>query len=139
MTTQAALNQELGSYGYHETFAWHDSNYQVRRLDGYGGHVATFKDVSDVQTFLGELAASDNPWCIDLDHGNVDVDRATGHVTPRDGGPSFDLHNRIPTSGPLPPMTLPRDSRPSCSPLLKSAYNRVLDRRMADYGSNAPS
>jgi hypothetical protein len=97
MSTADELNEEFGSYGYQlETFAWHDSNYQVRRLDGYGGHLATFKDVEDVEAFLRQLAASDNPWCIGLEHGNVDVDRETGLVTPRDGGPAFDLHDLHP-------------------------------------------
>ena len=58
MSTEDELNEELGSYGYKlDTFALKDSNYQVSRLDGYGGHAATFKDVEDLRTFLKRLAA----------------------------------------------------------------------------------
>ncbi|MFZ1178361.1 MAG: hypothetical protein WAO15_19270 [Mycobacterium sp.] len=97
MSTQDELNEELGNYGYKlETSALHDSNYHVRRVDGYGSHVATFKDAAEVRTFLKQLAESDNPWCIHLDLGNVDVDRKTGEVTPRDGGPLFNLHDLHP-------------------------------------------
>jgi len=79
MSTEDELNEELGSYGYKlETFVLHDSNYQVRRLDGHGGPVKAFNDAEDVRRFLDHLAESDNLWCIHLDHGNVDVDRKTG-------------------------------------------------------------
>ena len=38
MSTDDELNEELGSYGYKlDTFALKDSNYQVSRLDRYGG------------------------------------------------------------------------------------------------------
>ncbi len=74
MSTDDELNEELGCYGYKlDTFALKDSNYQVSRVDGYGGYTATFKDVQDLRTFLNHLAESDNPWCIHLDLGNVDV------------------------------------------------------------------
>jgi hypothetical protein len=97
MSTEDELNEELGSYGYKlETFVLHDSNYQVRRLDGHGGPVKTFNNAEDVRRFLDYLAESDNLWCIHLDHGNVDVDRKTGEVTPRDGGPLFNLHDLHP-------------------------------------------
>jgi hypothetical protein len=97
MSNEEELRDALGSYGYKlETFAQHDSNYQVRRLDGHGPHAATFNDVEEVRTFLERLAASDNPWCISLDHGNVEVDRSTGEVTPRDGGSLFNLHDLHP-------------------------------------------
>src|ERR1700741_5466730 len=100
MSTEDELNEELGSYGYKlDTFALEDSNYQVSRLDGYGGYAATFKDVQDLRTFLKRLAESDNLWCINLDLGNVDVDRSTGEVTPRDGGPLFNLHDLHPDEG----------------------------------------
>jgi hypothetical protein len=97
MSTESELNDELAGYGYKlETFALNDSNYQVVRLDGYGGHIAAFKDAEDVRTFLDQLATSDNLWCIHLDRGNVDVDRKTGEVTPRDGGPLFNLQDLHP-------------------------------------------
>jgi hypothetical protein len=97
MSTEDKLNEALGSYGYKlDTFALEDSNYQVGRLDGCGGYVATFKDVEGLKAFLMQLADSDNHWCISLDHGNVDVDRTTGEVTPRDGGPLFNLHDLHP-------------------------------------------
>jgi hypothetical protein len=65
MSTDDELNEELGSYGYKlDTFAlkdgnYQDGNYQVSRLDGYGGYTATFKDVQDLRTFLKHLAESD--------------------------------------------------------------------------------
>jgi hypothetical protein len=60
MSTDDELNEELGSYGYKlDTFALKDGNYQVSRLDGYGGYTATFKDVQDLRTFLKHLAESD--------------------------------------------------------------------------------
>jgi hypothetical protein len=94
MGTEDELNEELGNYGYTlETSVLNDSRYQVRRLDGCGGHAATFEDAKDLKGFVRQLAASDNPWCISLDHGNVDVDRSTGDVTPHDGGPPFNLHD----------------------------------------------
>ena len=97
MSIEDELNEELGSYGYKlDTFALEDSNYQVSRLDGYGGYAATFKDVQGLRTFLERLAESDNLWCIHLDLGNVDVDRSTGEVTPRDGGPLFNLQDLHP-------------------------------------------
>ena len=97
MSTESQLNEELAGYGYKlKTLAVKDSDYQVVRLDGYTGHVATFKDAEDVRTFLDHLAKSDNLWCIDLRRGNVDVDRETGEVTPRDGGPLFNLHDLHP-------------------------------------------
>src|ERR1700739_1376049 len=100
MSTEDELNEELGSYGYNlDTLSLEDSNYPVGRLDGSGGHAATFKDVQDLQTFLKRLAESDNLWCINLDLGNVDVDRSTGEVTPRDGGPLFKLHDLHPDEG----------------------------------------
>ena len=100
MSTEDELNEELGSYGYKlDTFALEDGNYQVSRLDGYGGHVAAFKDVRELRAFLKRLAESDNLWCINLDLGNVDVDRSTGEVTPRDGGPLFNLHDLHPDGG----------------------------------------
>jgi hypothetical protein len=44
MSTDDELNEELGSYGYKlDTFALKDGNYQVNRLDGYGGYTATFQ------------------------------------------------------------------------------------------------
>jgi len=97
MSTEDELNEALGSYGYKlDTLALKDSNYQVGRLDGYGGYAATFNDIQDLKTFLKHLAESDNPWCIHLDFGNVDVDRSTGEVTPRDGGQLFNLHDLNP-------------------------------------------
>lgn len=39
MSTEYELNEELGNGYKLETFALHDSNYQVRRLDGYEGLV----------------------------------------------------------------------------------------------------
>jgi hypothetical protein len=97
MSIEDELNEELGGYGYKlDTSALKDGTYQVRRLDGYAGYAATFKDVEDLRTFLRQLAESDNLWCINLDLGNVDVDRSTGEVTPRDGGPLFNLHDLDP-------------------------------------------
>src|ERR1700761_704385 len=97
MSTEDELNEELGSYGYKlDTFALEDSNYQVSRLDGYGGHVGTVKNGEELRTFLQSLAESDSLWCINLDLGNVDVDRSPGEVTPRDGGPLFNLHDLHP-------------------------------------------
>src|SRR6202008_5148965 len=97
MSNEDELIEELGSYGYKlNPFALKDSNYQVSRLDGYGGYAATFNDVQGLRTFLKHLAESDNLWCIHLDLGHVDVDRSTGEVTPRDGGPLFHLHDFAP-------------------------------------------
>ncbi len=97
MSTDDELNEELGRYGYKlDTSARQDGAYQVTRLDNFAGYTATFDDVQDVRTFLRRLAESDNLWCIHLDHGNVDVDRSTGEVTPRDGGPLFNLHDLHP-------------------------------------------
>ena len=97
MTEIDELNAELEPYGYElRTFALHDSNFQVVRLDGYGGHAATMKDVEEVRAFVRRLADSDDCWCIHLDLGNVDVDRYTGEVTPRDGGPLFNIHDLHP-------------------------------------------
>jgi hypothetical protein len=97
MSIKDELNEELGSYGYKlDTLALEDSNYQVSRLDGCGGYAATFTDVQDLRAFLKHLAESDNLWCINLDLGKVDVDRSTGEVTPRDGGPLFNLHDLHP-------------------------------------------
>jgi hypothetical protein len=97
MSIDDELDEQLGRYGYKlETVALHNSNYQVRRLDGHGGHAATFEDVDGVKALLAHLAESDNSWCISLDHGDVDVDRTTGEVTPRDGGPLFNLHDLNP-------------------------------------------
>ena len=111
MSTEDELNEELRSYGYKlDTFALKDSNYQVSRLDGYGGYVATFEDAQDLRTFVKRLAESDNLWCIHLDFGNVDVDRSTGEVTPRDGGRCSTSTTCTPTSGQALLMTLPRVS-----------------------------
>ncbi|BBZ43486.1 hypothetical protein [Mycobacterium parmense] len=97
MSTEHELNEELGRYGYKlDTSARQDGTYRVTRLDGYAGYAVTFDDVHGVRTFVQRLAESDNLWCIHLDHGNVDVDRATGEVTPRDGGPLFNLHDLHP-------------------------------------------
>lgn len=98
MSTEDELNEELGSYGYKlDTFALEDgNNYQVGRLDGYSGYAAKFKDLEEVKSFLKQLAESDNPWCINLDLGDIDVDRSTGEVTPHDGGPLFNLHDLHP-------------------------------------------
>ena len=97
MSTDDELNEELGRYGYKlDTSARQGGTYQVTRLDNFAGYTATFDDVQDVRTFLQRLAESDNLWCIHLDHGNVDVDRSTGEVTPRDGGPLFNLHDLHP-------------------------------------------
>jgi hypothetical protein len=97
MSTEDELNGELGSYGYKlDTSALKDGNYQVGRLDGYSGYTAKFNDAEEVKSFLRELAESDKPWCINLDLGDVDVDRSTGEVTPHDGGPLFNLHDLNP-------------------------------------------
>jgi hypothetical protein len=97
MTEIDELNADLEQYGYElRTLALHDSDFQVVRLDGYGGDVATMKDADQVRAFVKRLAESDNLWCIHLDLGNVDVDRSTGEVTPRDGGPLFNIHDLHP-------------------------------------------
>ncbi len=97
MSTNDELNEELGRYGYKlDTSGPQGGAYQVTRLDNFAGYTATFDDVQGVRTFLRRLAESDNLWCIHLDHGNVDVDRSTGEVTPRDGGPLFNLHDLHP-------------------------------------------
>jgi hypothetical protein len=97
MTIDDELHEELGRYGYTlDTSALKDGTYQVTRLDDYAGYTATFDDVEDVRTFLKRLAETDDLWCIHLDHGNVDVNRSTGEVTPRDGGPLFNLHDLHP-------------------------------------------
>jgi len=77
------LNVELDADGYElETLARHDSNFQAVRRGGYGGHVAT----DGVRQFLYRPATEDGRWHLSLDHGEVDVDRETGSVTPRSGG-----------------------------------------------------
>ncbi|BBZ70187.1 MULTISPECIES: hypothetical protein [Mycobacterium] len=97
MSIDDELNEELGRFGYElETPTLQGGAYQVTRLDGYAGYTATFGDVQELRTFLQRLAESDNLWCIHLDHGNVDVNRSTGEVTPRDGGPLFNLHDLHP-------------------------------------------
>lgn len=97
MSTNDELNEELGRYGYKlDASGPQGGGYQITRLDNFAGYTATFDDVQGVRTFLRRLAESDNLWCIHLDHGNVDVDRSTGEVTPRDGGPLFNLHDLHP-------------------------------------------
>jgi hypothetical protein len=48
-----------------------------------------------LRTFLKHLAESDNLWCINLDLGNVDVDRSTGKSLLATG-PLFNLHDLHP-------------------------------------------
>ncbi|BCP10438.1 hypothetical protein MINTM020_25360 [Mycobacterium paraintracellulare] len=92
MTEIDELNAALEPYGYAlRTFALHDSNFQVVRLDGYQGHEAQFQDSDGVRRFLDRLATEDGDWWLDLDQGSVQVDRTTGEVTPQDGGKPFNL------------------------------------------------
>jgi hypothetical protein len=140
MSTEDELNEELGSYGYKlDTSALKDGNYQVSRLDGYGGYAATFKDVQDLRTFLKHLAESDNLWCIHLDLGNVDVDRSTGEVTPRDGRPLFNLQDLHPDewSGASDDVPQAVGSATLMTPI-KSVSGPILDRPTADCGSSGP-
>ncbi|GAA4289804.1 hypothetical protein [Mycobacterium paraffinicum] len=138
MSIDDELNTELGRYGYKlDTSALQSGAYQVTRLDEYAGYSATFNDVEGVQTFLQRLAESDNLWCIHLDHGNVDVNRSTGEVTPRDGGPLFNLNDLHPDEWSGASDEAPRAiSAAALMTGIKSVSSPILDRRMGDCGSS---
>ncbi len=92
MTEIDDLNSQLAPLGYQAEEIDHPSRPPIRvtRLGGRGP-VYEFQTVEETAEAFDRLAKNSQRWCLDLEHGNVDVDRATGEVTPRDGGQSFNL------------------------------------------------
>jgi hypothetical protein len=75
-----------------------------------------FQTVADAAEAFDRLAVTSQRWSLDLEDGNVDVDRTTGVVTPRDGGQPFNLADLAITestgaSNDAPPGVPTRDVR----------------------------
>ncbi|ANR90492.1 hypothetical protein P863_04305 [Mycobacterium avium subsp. silvaticum ATCC 49884] len=57
-----------------------------------------FRELEHLEQFIEALEETPS-WRLDLEHGDVDVDRATGVVTPRDGSASFSVRDAQGWSG----------------------------------------
>jgi hypothetical protein len=95
------FNERTKPLGY-ET-AMFGSHYFLSRLDN-GNRTRVFVNHEHLEMFvraLEEIPA----WRLDLNNGDVDVDRKTGIVTPRDGSTPFSVRNADGWSGARQTMT----------------------------------
>jgi hypothetical protein len=118
MTEIDDLNSQLAPLGYAaEGIGDHPTRQPVQvRPIGRREPRFEFQTVDEASEAFDRLASTSQRWCLDLEHGNVDVDRVTGVVTPRDGGEPFklsDLHitNRTGASNDAPAGVQPMEDR----------------------------
>jgi hypothetical protein len=91
MTTAEEMHFNARSHplGYHTSII--GGQYFMHRLDN-PTRQRVFCERAHYEAFLDALEKSPS-WRLDLEHGDVDVDRATGIVTPRDGRKPFSVHD----------------------------------------------
>lgn len=102
-----SLNERLRPLGYEVVEI--NSQYFISRLDE-SDWMRVCVDLASTERLVDHLESAPE-WRLDLHHGNVDVDRETGVVTPRDGSTAFSVRDADGWSGnrPMNDMVLNAD------------------------------
>jgi hypothetical protein len=118
----AIFNQRSRPLGYETRII--NGSYFVYRLDN-PDRMRAFRERQHLEEFI-ELLEQTPSWRLDLDHGDVDVDRNTGIVTPRNGDAPFDVRDAQGWSG--------SRSRLSNDPRLNANYLHIYSQQRPPYG-----
>ena len=89
------FNARSRPLGYETTII--NGYYFIHRLDN-PDRMRAFREREHLEKFIESLEETPS-WRLDLNHGDVDVDRETGIVTPRDGSKPFSVRDAQGWSG----------------------------------------